>query len=91
MISEFWLLWLVDLDFDLSSFVFLLAVTRPFLLPLPGGIGSVEAGIFWAFSVLALPLPVATGLIVLMRLRDFVVLLAGALMLPGLSANAKVS
>ena len=93
MISEFWLLlWLVDLDFDLSSFVFLLAVTRlAFLLPLPGGIGSVEAGIFWAFSVLALPLPVATGLIVLMRLRDFVVLLAGALMLPGLSATAKVS
>jgi len=93
MISEFWLLlWLVDLDFDLSSFVFLLAVTRlAFLLPLPGGIGSVEAGIFWAFSVLALPLPVATGLIVLMRLRDFVVLLAGALMLPGLSASTKVS
>jgi len=93
MISEFWLLlWLVDVDFDLSSFVFLLAVTRlAFLLPLPGGIGSVEAGIFWAFSVLALPLSAATGLIILMRLRDLVVLLAGALMLPGLSATAKVS
>jgi len=92
MISEFWLLLrLVDVDFDLSSFVFLLVVTRlAFLLPLPGGIGSLEAGIFWAFSVLALPLPAATGLIALMRLRDFVVLLAGALMLPELSATAKV-
>lgn len=93
MISEFWLLLrLVDVDFDLSSFVFLLAVTRlAFLLPLPGGIGSVEAGIFWAFSVLALPLPAAIGLIALMRLRDCVVLLAGAMMLPGLSATPKVS
>lgn len=92
MISEFWLLLrLVDVDFDLSSFFFLLAVTRlAFLLPLPGGIGSLEAGIFWAFSVLALPLAAAAGLIALMRFRDFVVLLAGALMLPGLSATAKV-
>jgi len=38
---------------------------------------------------LALPLPAAASLIALMRLRDVLVLLAGALMLPGLSASAK--
>ena len=91
MISEFWLLlWLVDLDFDLSSFVFLLAVTRlAFLLPLPGGIGGVEAGILGLFGVS----PSAAGSYradCIDALSDFVVLLAGALMLPGLSATPKL-
>jgi glycosyltransferase 2 family protein len=92
MIAEFWLLLrFVEVDFDLTTFVFLFTVVRlAFLLPLPGGIGSVEAGLFWAFSALALPLPAATGLIALMRLRDVLVLVAGALMLPGMSAAAKV-
>ena len=90
MIAEFWLLLrLVGLDFDLTTFMVLFTAVRlAFLLPLPGGIGSVEAGLFWAFSALALPLPAAAGLIALMRLRDVLVLLFGALMLPGLSAAA---
>jgi hypothetical protein len=45
---------------------------------------SVEVGLFWAFQALALPLPAAAGLILLMRLRDVVILLAGAAALPGL-------
>ncbi|MEX0964014.1 MAG: lysylphosphatidylglycerol synthase transmembrane domain-containing protein [Pseudohongiellaceae bacterium] len=86
MIAEFWLLLsFVDVPLDLATFVFLFTVLRlAFLLPLPGGIGSVEAGLFWAFQALALPLPAAAGLIVLMRLRDVVILLAAAATLPGL-------
>jgi uncharacterized protein (TIRG00374 family) len=86
MIAEFWLLLsFVDVPLDLATFVFLFTVVRlAFLLPLPGGVGSVEAGLFWAFQALALPLPAAAGLILLMRLRDVVILLAGAAALPGL-------
>lgn len=88
MIAEFWLLLsFVDVPLDLATFVFLFTVVRlAFLLPLPGGVGSVEAGLFWAFQALALPLPAAAGLIVLMRLRDVVILLAGAAALPGLQS-----
>ena len=90
MITEFWLLLgFAGIDLGgtqgLTTFVFLFTVVRlAFLLPLPGGIGSVEAALFWAFQTLALPLSAAAGLIVLMRLRDAVVLLAGAAFLPGL-------
>ncbi len=86
MIGEFWLLLhFLDVPLDLATFIVLFTVVRlAFLLPLPGGVGSVEAGLFWAFQALALPLPAAAGLIVLMRLRDVVILLAGASALPGL-------
>ena len=86
MIAEFWLLLsFVDVPLDLATFIFLFTVVRlAFLLPLPGGVGSVEAGLFWAFQALALPLSAAAGLILLMRLRDVVLLAAGAMTLPGL-------
>jgi len=90
MLGEFWfLLTLLDIPADLSTLVFLFTVVRlAFLLPLPGGVGSVEAGLFWAFQALALQLPAAAALIVLMRLRDVIILLAGAALLPRLqSAN----
>jgi len=91
MIAEFWLmLSFVGVEQELTTFLILFTVVRlAFLLPLPGGIGSVEGGLFWAFSAFALPMPAAASLIALMRLRDVLVLLAGALMLPGLSASAK--
>ncbi len=96
MIGEFWfLLSLLGIPTDLPTFVFLFTVVRlAFLLPLPGGVGSVEAGLFWAFQALGLPLPAAAALIVLMRLRDVIILLAGAALLPRLQsanngANAK--
>ena len=88
MIGEFWLLLrLVGLPVDLATFILLFTVVRlAFLLPLPGGVGSVEAGLFWAFQALALPLPAAAALIVLMRLRDAVILLASVVVLPGLQS-----
>ena len=87
MIAEFWiLLRFAGLEVDGAEFVLLFTVLRlAFLLPLPGGIGSVEAGLLLAFQALALPLSAAAALIALMRLRDVLVLILGALLLPGLS------
>jgi uncharacterized membrane protein YbhN (UPF0104 family) len=51
------------------------------LLPLPGGIGTVEASVLWSFNTLGLPASAAIGLIALMRLRDAIMLLAGLLSL----------
>ena len=88
IIGEFWLLLsFVDVPLNLATFIFLFTVVRlAFLLPLPGGVGSVEAGLFWAFQSTGLPMSAAAALIILMRLRDIVVLLIGAAMLPGLQA-----
>lgn len=79
LIAELWLLLIcVGLALDLTGFmVILVAMRLAFLLPLPGGIGSLEAALFWAFAWLSLPTEAALGLIALMRLRDAVVLLAG--------------
>jgi uncharacterized membrane protein YbhN (UPF0104 family) len=72
----------------LASFVFLFTVVRlAFLLPLPGGIGSLEAALFWAYQSMEISLAIAAGLIVLMRLRDVLVLLSGAMVLPALNSS----
>jgi uncharacterized protein (TIRG00374 family) len=47
------------------------------LLPIPGGIGTIEASLLWSFGFLGLPLSAAAGLIALMRLRDALLLLLG--------------
>lgn len=47
------------------------------LLPVPGGIGTIEASLLWSFQLLGLPVGTAAGLIALIRLRDAVVLLIG--------------
>jgi len=79
LLAELWLLLSVfDLALDFSAFlVILVAMRLSFLLPLPGGVGSLEAALFWAFQYLSLPEEAAIGLIALMRLRDAVVLIVG--------------
>jgi len=62
-------------------------VRLAFLLPLPGGIGSLEAALFWAYQSMEISLAIAAGLIVLMRLRDVLVLLSGAMVLPALNSS----
>lgn len=47
------------------------------LLPVPGGIGTVEASVLWSFHFLGLPVSAAIGLIALIRLRDALMLLIG--------------
>ena len=90
MIVEFWfLLGLAQVPFDVTDFILLFTVMRlAFLLPLPGGIGSVEAGLFWSFQTLGLPLSMATSVVVLMRVRDLSLLLSGALVLPAVNSKS---
>ncbi len=86
MVLEFWLLLeFISVPIDVATFIFLFVIVRlAFLLPFPGGIGTVEAALFWAFQSLTLPLSAAAALITLMRLRDLVILVTGAVVLPGL-------
>ena len=86
MILEFWLLLqFVSVPIDVATFIFLFVIVRlAFLLPFPGGLGTVEAALFWAFQSQALPLSAAAALITLMRLRDVAILVTGAVVLPGL-------
>lgn len=72
------LLGVFDLALDFSAFLIILVAMRlSFLLPLPGGVGSLEAALFWAVQYLNLPVEAAIGLAALMRLRDGAMLMAG--------------
>ncbi|MGZ0079489.1 lysylphosphatidylglycerol synthase transmembrane domain-containing protein [Methylomonas sp. YC3] len=79
LLLELWLLLGVfDFALDMSAFlVVLVAMRLSFLLPLPGGVGSLEAALFWAFQYLSWPAEAAIGLIALMRLRDAIMLVSG--------------
>ena len=55
----------------------MVAMRLAMLLPVPGGIGTIEASIVWSFTVLQLPISAAAGLIALIRLRDAIILLTG--------------
>ncbi len=79
MIFEIWLLlkfFTIEPDFT-TLIVLVVAMRLAFLLPLPGGVGTLEAAVFWAFTGLGLPLTAAAAVIAMMRLRDSVVLLVG--------------
>jgi len=79
LISELWLiLSFFDIALTFYSFMLILVAMRlAFLLPLPGGIGTLESSLFWVFQILGLPLTVAISVMALMRLRDAVTLLIG--------------
>jgi uncharacterized protein (TIRG00374 family) len=62
----------------------MLGMRLAMLLPIPGGIGTIEASLLWSFGFLGLPLSAAAGLIALMRLRDALLLLLGLGCLAGL-------
>jgi len=79
MIVEVWLLlgfFAIRPGF-IGLVLLMVAMRLAFLLPLPGGIGTLEAAIFWAFTTLGLPLAGAAAVIAMMRLRDMAVLLVG--------------
>ena len=67
-----------SINLNLNQFVLLMVAMRlAFLLPLPGGIGTLEASVIWSFSALALPVSSAAALLALIRFRDILVLVAG--------------
>ena len=68
----------VGIDADLHSFLIILVAMRmALLLPMPGGVGTIEASILWSFHTLNLPASAALGVIALMRVRDAIVLIIG--------------
>ena len=72
------ILWLTDTPLPLTGFLLLFVALRlALLLPLPGGIGTMEAAVFWTFQYLNLTMESALAMIALMRLRDVVVLVFG--------------
>ena len=79
MLFEVWLLLqFFAIPSSFTTLVLLMVAMRlAFLLPLPGGVGTLEAAIFWAFSGLGLPLAGAAALIAMLRLRDAAILLIG--------------
>lgn len=79
LLSELYLiLRLVGIEADVHSFLIILVAMRmALLLPMPGGVGTLEASVLWSFHTLGLPASAALGLIALMRVRDAIVLLVG--------------
>lgn len=79
-----WLLTFFELYLVLSFFniylstdnfiLLLVAMRMAFLLPLPGGIGTLEAAVFWVFSAIVLPEAAAAAVLALIRFRDIIVL-----------------
>ncbi len=67
-----------NIDLDIAGFVLVMVAMRlALLLPLPGGIGTLEASVLWSFQSLGLSASAALGVIALMRLRDALVLVMG--------------
>lgn len=83
IVGEMWLvLGFFGITPGLSGLVLILVAMRlALLLPLPGGIGTLEASIFWSFQLLEFSPAAALAVIAIMRLRDVLVLLAGLLCL----------
>lgn len=80
----------MDVQLDLSGFILIIVAMRlALLLPVPGGIGTLEASVLWSFHTLNLPASAALGLIALMRLRDAVVLVAGLACLRALQSKSE--
>lgn len=68
----------VHVNFDAFAFLLILISMRlALLLPIPGGIGTLEASVLWSFQYLHFSTTAAVALIALMRLRDLIILLAG--------------
>ena len=87
----------VDVKFDVAGFLLILIAMRlALLLPIPGGIGTLEASVFWSFQYLNFSATAAIAFIALMRLRDVIILLFGLYCLrradtKSLAANPTVS
>jgi len=85
------LLWFLNVTVATGDFVLLfVAIRLAMLLPLPGGIGTIEAAVLWCFATLNLGTAEALGLIALMRLRDVAILGFGLLSLAAVSRREGV-
>ena len=64
---------------DLYEIVFvMLGIRIALLMPIPGGVGTIEASLIWSFGILGISLVGAGGVIALNRIRDLIILAIGA-------------
>ncbi|WP_054762585.1 lysylphosphatidylglycerol synthase domain-containing protein [Methylomonas koyamae] len=79
LLAELWLLldWVHAPQGVWNFLLVLVAMRLAFLLPLPGGVGSLEMAMFWVFQYLHAAPGAALALIALMRVRDAVFVAAG--------------
>lgn len=82
--------YILDIKLSLIEIMTLLCFIRlAMLLPLPGGIGSIEAAIILFFQLLSLDITLAFSVIALCRLRDVVLLATGLTSLYSLQHKSK--
>ena len=68
----------LNLTPDLYEIVFVMLVIRiALLMPIPGGVGTIETSLIWSFGILGLSLVGAAGVIALNRIRDLIILALG--------------
>lgn len=83
--------YILDIKLSLIEIMTLLCFIRlAMLLPLPGGIGSIEAAIILFFQLLSLDITLAFSVIALCRLRDVVLLATGFTCLYSLQHKVKI-
>ena len=69
----------LNLTPDLYEIVFvMLGIRIALLMPIPGGVGTIETSLIWSFGVLGFSLVGAGGVIALSRIRDVIILILGA-------------
>lgn len=78
MVELYLLLGFLGLSLSSTDIIVIMVGMRlAMLLPVPGGIGTIEASLLWSFTYLGLPASAAIGLIALIRMRDALVMLIG--------------
>ena len=88
LLELFVLLRMLGIQPEIQDLIMIMVGMRlAMLLPVPGGIGTIEASLLWSFSLLGLPVAAAGMLIALIRLRDAVVLIIGLLCLGSLGGR----
>jgi uncharacterized membrane protein YbhN (UPF0104 family) len=96
IIGEFWLAaYLLELNLTPIQVISLLTAARiAFLLPMPGGLGTLEASQVFALTVMGLNPAAGISLTVLIRARDVVVgavgLWWGGMLLQSIQSRSKV-
>ncbi len=89
MLAELWLvLEFLKIKLSIIDFVFLVIAMRlALLLPVPGGVGTIEATIFWVFTSLGLNTFDVVGMIAFIRVRDLAIVSAGMIAFQFLMRN----
>ena len=88
ILELYFMMKVLDLSPSLYDIIFVMVGIRlALLMPIPGGVGTVEASLLWSFSVLNLAAAGAGGLIALSRFRDVIILIVGMVFLSDLSKD----